>query len=1012
MKQICLLPIAGTRMYINCHSYYSLKYGTLSIKDLVREAASMGVKCLALTDINLITGVYDFLKECRKYRIKPVVGVEFRNGDEFRYVCLARNPEGYAEINKFLSQYLLSEQPFPLRSPDFSHVFVIYSHEILRQNIPLREYEYIGIKHWEQDQVFYHYRNRLDIEKCVAWQPVTFLLKNPGYHLHRLLRAIDHNVLISRLPIDAHASSNEYFPSPERLSDSFNAYPGLLEKAEALLSLCRFKINRKVPKNKRVFGKSAPEDHTMLYKLAMEGAVRRYGECGEHILKRINNELAVIREKDFEPYFLITWDIIRFARSQGFHHVGRGSGANSVVAYCIGITDVDPIRLDLYFERFINLNRDSPPDFDIDFSWDERDVIYRYIFEKYGAEHVCLMGTCTTFRGRSIYRELGKVFGVPKAEIDALISNPVNVYPTEQLRYIFTFGRMMQDFPEKLSIHAGGVLISDKPLYYYTGLQPMPKGFPICQFDMYMADEIGFAKFDILSQRGLGHIKSAVDIIRDNRGEKVDIHDIERFMEDPAIAGQMRNHETMGAFYVESPAMRQLMWKLKCDNYLTLVAASSIIRPGVSASGMMQQYIRCHHDRSAVRYADKVMEELLHETYGIMIYQEDVIKVAHHFAGFNLEEADMLRRAMAGKFRTRINFKELEDKWFAKSRKLGREEAVIIEVWRQIESFSGFSFSKAHSASYAVESYQSLFLKAHYPLEFMVAVINNFGGFYYAEMYLHEARRYGGIIEGPEVNRSRNLTCIRGITLWIGWIHVESLEKKVIARIVSEAETADFLDFEDFVGRVDPGLEQLIILIRVGAFRKLHSCKKQLLWKAYYHYHHQRNTDSGPLLFGKTRGSYRMPDLPEFKVSDDEAELEEFYDQMEFLGFSLDSPFRVIRDSPPLSKISAADLPGMAGKVVGIYGYLVTAKDITTKTHRKMAFGYFIDHKGEFFDTTHFPQIIEKYPLRGKGLYFLIGKVVVEYDFPSIEVMEMRKVALKPDPRTLPEPGMVSELNA
>ncbi|NBA88689.1 DNA polymerase III subunit alpha [Emticicia sp. CRIBPO] len=984
-------------MYLNCHSFYSLKYGTLSLDDLVKQAVKRGIECLALTDINLTSGVFDFVKACKEAEIKPVIGVEFRNGDEFKYICLARNTSGFAEINAFLSRHLLDEKPFPLQPPQFEDVFVIYSPEILDTAVELKAYEYIGIKHWEQSNVFYQYRNRLDLNKCVAWQPVTFLQKNPGYHLHRLLRAIDHNVLITKLPAEAHATAYEEFPEPDLIDENFKTYPDIVKNAVKLLDACTFEFDTESPKNKKVFSSSVEEDRKMLQELAIKGMKKRYGENNEAARERIERELYVIQETNFEPYFLIAWDIIEFAKSRGFHHVGRGSGANSVVAYCIGITDVDPIKLDLYFERFINLSRKSPPDFDIDFSWDERDVIYNYIFDKYGADHVCLMATCSAFRGRSIYRELGKVFGLPKSEIDELVNNPGGVHRNEHVKYIFRFAELMTDFPEKLSIHAGGVLISDRPLYHYTGLQPMAKGFPICQFDMYMAEEIGFAKFDILSQRGLGHIKSAVDIIRENRGVEIDIHTVDRFMEDKEVIRHLKEHETMGAFYVESPAMRQLMWKLDCDNYLTLVAASSIIRPGVSASGMMQQYIKCHHDKSAVRYADDVMKELLHETYGIMIYQEDVIKVAHHFAGFDLEEADMLRRAMSGKYRTRINFSTLIEKWYTKSKALGREDAVISEVWRQIESFSGFSFSKAHSASYAVESYQSLFLKAHYPLEFMVAVINNFGGFYYAEMYIHEARRYGAVIEAPEVNQSRHLTRIEGITIWLGWTHVEGLERRVISKIEHCRDERPFYDFEDFADRVDPGLEQLIILVRIGAFRGINECKKELLWRANMHYHRQSKAYKGvPSLFGSNSGKRQALALPAFTTDD----LEEEYDQMEYLGFPLSSAFRMIAERP-LSKTSVADLAGLHGKIVEIYGYMVITKSIRTKSNKHMAFGYFIDHKGEYFDTTHFPQTIEKYPFKGKGVYFMRGKVIVEYGFPSVEVSEMRKVELKPDPRTV-----------
>ncbi len=979
-------------MYLNCHSYYSMRYGTLSPEALVEHAQKLGVKRLALTDINLISGVYDFVKECKAAGIEPVVGVEFRNGDELRYICLAQNTEGFAEINQHLSTHLLTETPFAIQAPNFNNVYVIYPIEVLSTYNRLKPHEYVGVGHWQFNALF-RFRSQLEPEKAVAWQPVTFL-DRPNYNLHRLLRAIDHNALLSKLPVTAHATVHEHFMPPAELLKLFEAYPEMILNTERLLGNCEFVFDNESPKNKRVFTSSAADDLELLQKLAYDGMLYRYGKGHKEAKKRVDRELGIINELGFGSYFLITWDIIRYARSRGYYHVGRGSGANSMVAYCVGITDVDPIELDLYFERFINPHRTSPPDFDIDFSWDERDEIIDYVFKRYGRDHVSLMATYNTFKGRSIYRELGKVFGLPKPEIDDLINNPSTVqHRNEHTQYIFKYAPMMINFPEHLSIHAGGILISEEPMYRYSALQPMPKGFPICQFDMYVAEDVGFAKFDVLSQRGLGHIKTCVDIVRENHKVNIDIHAVQDFKRDPKIRQKLVEHETMGAFYVESPAMRQLIWKLRCDNYLTLVAASSIIRPGVSASGMMQEYIKRHHNPASISYIHPKMEELLQETYGVMVYQEDVIKVAHHFAGLTLAEADVLRRAMSGKYRSKKEFQRIVDKWFVNCRERGYPDDIAKEVWRQIESFSGYSFSKAHSASFAVESYQSLYLKAYYPREFMVAVINNFGGFYNTEMYAHEASRYGAKLEAPEINQSLYLTRIEERTIWLGWIHIQGLESRSIdAMLKSRTDEGDFVSFQDFVHRVPLGLEQMSILIRVGAFRSFGLSKKELLWEAhFFHYKAPKAVSQGNELFEWEEQKFELPPLESHW-------LEDCYDEMELLGFPLDSPFKLIAETPT-SKLTASELIHLVGKRVAIYGYMVTYKAIRTKNHKNMAFGYFIDHEGEFFDTTHFPQNIEKYPFRGKGVYYIEGKVVEEYGFPSLEVLFMRKCELKTDPR-------------
>jgi DNA polymerase-3 subunit alpha len=661
------------------------------------------------------------------------------------------------------------------------------------------------------------------------------------------------------------------------------------------------------------------------------------------------------------------------------------------VAYCLGITDVDPVALDLYFERFINPHRTSPPDFDIDFSWDERNDIIDYIFKRYGAKHVCLLATYVTFRDKSIYRELAKVFGLPKAEIDAWLdpATAMREVSSEIQSLIVKYGNLLLDFPNYLSIHAGGILISEEPLFAYTALEPMPKGFPICQFDMYVAEEIGFAKFDILSQRGLGHIKESVDIIRANRGVDVDVHRVQDFMQDEEVRKQLMRHETMGCFYIESPAMRQLLKKLDCEDYLTLVAASSIIRPGVASSGMMKAYIERYHAPDSYEPVHPLMGELMKETYGVMVYQEDVIKVAHYFAGLSLAEADVLRRGMSGKHRSRAEFERIREAFFVNCAAKGYEEAVAREVWRQMESFSGYSFSKAHSASFAVESYQSLYLKTYYPLEFMVAVINNFGGFYRTEFYVHEARRCGAQVEAPEINASDYLTSIRGSVVWMGWVHVKGLEKRVIQDLLeARRQGGPFRSWEDFVHRVSLGLEQAVLLIRVGAFRHLGVEKKPLLWEAHARFQGKAAPVVAMEMFGDEVSDLGvLPDLLHDPAED-------AFDQWEILGFPLCSPYDLVSDLP--QTLLNADFAYDRGDILG---YLVTLKPTRTKSGDRMYFGYFVDVRGEFFDTVHFPADLKKYSFRGNGVYWMQGVVMGEFGHRSLRVQQLRKLGWRVDPR-------------
>jgi len=968
-------------------SYYSLRYGTVAPEILAEKAHELGIQTLALVDIHRTSGVYDFVQACQRLGIKPVVGMEFRTGDTLQYTCIARNPNGFARINHFATQYLSKELPWPERPPVWEEVWTLYPFAMRKKISELGPYERFGVQAKDLKQLW----QEKDLSKFVWAQPVTFL-DNKGFSMHRLLRAIDHNCLLSKLPTSAQADKSEFFWTTAQTKSFLKDFPELLEAANKLLDDCYFAFEFHRSKNKKTFSASRDDDHQLLAKLALEGLRYRYKKSNRMALERVKKELQVIYDLHFDAYFLITWDIIRYARSRGYFHVGRGSGANSIVAYCLGITDVDPITLDLYFERFINPHRTSPPDFDIDFSWDERNEIIDYIFKRYGAQHVCLLATYVTFRDKSIYRELAKVFGLPKSEIDAWLE-PDSLLRKEggdELhRLIVKYGNLLIDFPNYLSIHAGGVLISEEPLSCYTALEAMPKGFPICQFDMYVAEEIGFAKFDILSQRGLGHIKESVEIIRENRGLDVDVHRVQDFMQDERIKQQLERHETMGCFYIESPAMRQLIKKLNCNNYLTLVAASSIIRPGVASSGMMKAYIDRHHNPDSYEPTHPLMGELMKETYGVMVYQEDVIKVAHYFAGLSLAEADVLRRGMSGKYRSRAEFEKIRAQFFVNCAEKGYPEAIAREVWRQMESFSGYSFSKAHSASFAVESYQSLYLKTYFPLEFMVAVINNFGGFYRTEFYVHEARRCGAHIEAPDVNESNYLTRIEGTCIWLGWVHVKGLEKQVIRDMIEAREQeGPFSSWDDFARRVPIGLEQAILLIRVGAFRNLHASKKNLLWEAHARFCGKKTELVALEMFESS--SWEMGTLP-LLVHDP---LEDAFDEWELLGFPLCNPFLLVKEIPSYSL--DAQFSATQGSIVG---YLVTLKPTRTKKGDRMYFGYFLDAHGEFFDTVHFPSDLEKYSFKGSGVYFMEGLVMEEHGHRSLRVRAMRKLEWKVDPR-------------
>ncbi len=972
-------------MLINCHSWFSLKYGTISPEKLLEELSAKGFTNVALTDINNTSASIDFVRLAQQYNIKPVLGIDFRNGIQQKYIGLAKNVNGFRALNEHLTIHQQNNVKSEDIAPEIRDTIIIYPYKNKRF-CQLKENEFIGIKSSELAQLpFSEWRKLLN--KLVILQPATFMNKR-DYNIHRLLRAIDKNILLSRLPVSEQTSASEIIVSETELREAFKEYPEIIRNTIKILAQCFIEFEYRTNKNKKCFLQTHEEDIRLLREECKKGLKYRYGKPSEIVIDRMEKELRMIDEMGFSSYFLINWDIVNYARSRNYPYVGRGSGANSMVAYLLRITNVDPIELDLYFERFINPFRSNPPDFDIDFSWTDRDDITDYIFNKYGWDKTALLGSYITFERKSALREIGKVFGLPADEITRLQKNPVLHENDQYGKWVLQYSKLISGMPSHLSIHASGILISEKPINYYSATHILPKGFPTTHFDMYVAEDIGLYKFDILSQRGLGKIKDALEIIKTNRNKKIDINNINLFKDDSRVKSLLKNGKAIACFYVESPAMRMLLTKLKAEDYKRLVAASSIIRPGVAKSGMMREYILRFQDEKRREKARKDLPELyeiLEETFGVMVYQEDVIKVAHYFAGLTLSEADILRRGMSWKFRERNDFQVIQEKFFNNCRKKGYAENTISEIWAQIESFANYAFSKGHSASYAVESFQALYLKAYYPREYMVATLNNGGGFYSSELYFHEAKMHGAKIELPCVNKSQWLNSIKDYIIHIGFYIVHELEHAVTENILAERErNGKFESLNDLVNRVQISLEQLIILIRAGAFRFTGKNKKELLWDAHYLLGHSKKSVPEATLFETKTKEFSLPELWKH-------ELEDSFDEIELLGFPTRSPFGMLESALP-SNLKASQLPGIVGQSVEIVGYLVHRKPTRTSNGKIMYFGTWLDVEGEWLDTVHFPDANNQNPFTGPGCYLIRGKVVEEYGFYSLETQWMKRL--------------------
>ena len=983
-------------MYLNCHTYYSLRFGTFSEIELLQLAKDQGVKTLALTDINNTSACLNFIRKAKDFGISPVIGVDFRNGANQQFVGLAKNNEGFFELNTFLSKHSHNKEPIPNLAPHFNHVFIIYPFEQVLQLEKkfFKANEFIGVSVEELRKLpFSSYKDFKD--KLVIQQQVTLRSKR-DFSAHRLLRAIDNNTLLSKLQKTEECRETDRMLSFEELTKVFAEFPHILENTQKLLDACEIHFDfgkDRISQNISIYSHSKAGDYKLLVKLCEEGLPNRYSNPSKKVKERLATELKTIKELNFVSFFLINHDIVDYSKRMGYIHVGRGSGANSIVAYIIGITDVDPVELDLYFERFINPFRASPPDFDIDFSWKDREDVTAYIFKRF--KNTALMATYNTFKYRGVVRELGKVFGLPKEEIDKLSDGHYNNADLDAIStLVLKYGELIKGFPNHLSVHSCGIIILDKPIHYYSATDMPPKGFPTVQFDMIIAEDVGIFKFDILGQRGLAKIKEAIEIVKYNQPElpPIDITQVERFKADPKINGLLKNGKAIGAYYVESPAMRGLMQKLQTQDYLGLVAASSIIRPGVSGSGMKNEFIVRHRNPKKRKDANPILLSIMPETYGIMVYQEDVLKVANQFAGLTLGEADVLRRGMSGKFRSRAEFVAVEEKFITNCKDKGYTDALTFEVWNQIKSFAGYAFAKGHSASYAVESYQSLYLKCYFPLEFMVAVLNNGGGFYSTEHYVHEARMCGGIINAPCINTSDHPNIIIGKNIYLGLGYLKSLEVLTIRRLLTERQLhGKFKSLDDFIDRVVISIEQLTILIRIDAFRFTGLPKTELMWHAIFKLNANKSKTIQAKLFNIHHKQFNIPKL-------NTSQLENAYDQMELLGFPLCDYFQLVAEGIQ-NHIKAKELNTYINKPVLLYGTLVNTRFHKASNGKLLRFCTFTDADGDYFDTVHFTKVVDKYPIHGIGVYACYGKVTEDFDFCSLDIIWSKKLTLKPDPR-------------
>ena len=957
-------------VHLHVHTNYSLLRGAMRIPDAVARCKELGMSALAITDTNGLYGAVAFYLQAREMGIKPILGAEIEwNGATV--VCLARNLEGYRNLCRLITARELQE--------DFDLVQAVVRHqegliilsstpallECLAPDLP-RDSLYVELQIFSGQAASVFINAAPEPAKrtgggAAAPEPRTLnpfvpravraklamrgragdlrlLARRLGlptvatndvhgltvddYLTHCIVSAVRENILLSELQPSQIAHPEAYLKSPDEMAELFSYMPEAIENTQRIADECNFDW----PMGRPIFPKAdVPPGETAvshLRQIALAGAAERYRPVRDEVRARLDHELDVIEKLGFSGYFIVVWGIVQEARRRGIPIVGRGSAADSLVSYCLGITRADPLHYNLYFERFLNPARTDPPDIDLDMCWRRRDEVLDYVYRRYGEDHVAMVANHNMYQARSAFRDIARVFGLPLAEIDDLsaalphdsaenIRKLIGLYPEtrrfpigdEPYRTIVSIAERIGGFPRHLGIHVGGMVVGERPLTDYVPLQRATKGIVITQYEMTAIEKVGLVKMDLLGQRSLSAISDTAAAVR-RRGVPLDLDTLPDG--DPLVAKFASEGRTLGCFQIESPGMRNLLKMMKARTRDDLIVALSLIRPGPSASGMKERYIRRRLGLERPVYPCPELEPVLRETYGILLYQEHILKVAEAVAGFTLAEGDQLRKAIT-KERSPERIGALRERFLAgAARRSGKGDAALkscvplsqqtaADIWENIIHFAGFSFNKAHAVTYGQLAYEAVYLKSHFPAEYMAAVMSNLSGYYAPRVHLEEARRMGVRILHPDVNESeyrhtagivartndvnavssggaeedspgrkpwvsRHNNCLDpegrqkvaqgfspgfpGFPEWqkgrggngyirIGFMQVRDLARSTIEAILKGRAQGPFTSLRNFLNRVRITRPEAENLILCGAFDSLGLPRPALLWELY-----------------------------------------------------------------------------------------------------------------------------------------------------------------------------------
>ena len=938
-------------------SAYSLCYSTLRGEALLSRLSAWGIERVAITDLDTLSG-YPLLRSLAHERdITLIAGAALTVGDE-RIYALAEDEAGWQQLCALLSAHNLN--------PDASYLSALQEGENALTLATASPALLAALK--ETTARLFAAITPTDLRAIITARELdlkllacddAYLFSRDDRPVHHLLRAIGSNRTIQG---DQDAGRGGILLDPEAWKNAFSSWPEAMANTETIASYDPFS-------HPLIFPDYRTDDPASeLRKRVLSGAEIRYGELNDAILSRIDYELAIIEEKGFSAYFLVMHDIVQMSSRT----CGRGSGAASIVSYSLFITAVDPLAHHLYFERFLSPARLDPPDIDVDFAWDERDGVFAAVYATFGVDHCARVANHLFFRPDSALRETAKAHGLSNAQISAVTRSLHTPIDDPLWKRIAQEAEGIIDLPKGLSMHCGGLVITPRPIALYAPITCSNDGQPLLVWEKEGAEEAGFVKIDLLGNRSLAVIRDTLATLAEE-GIHID-EQTWRPSDDERTIAALAQGDSMGVFYIESPAMRQLQKKTCRGDFDHIVIHSSIIRPAANA------FINTYIERLKGKAYDPLhprLARILDETYGILCYQEDVSKVAVALAGFSEAQADQLRKVIAKKAGGE-KLRSYREQFFSGCRSNQIEEATIETVWSMMLSFDGYSFCKPHSASYAMVSFQSAYLRVHHPAHFMAAVLTNGGGYYEAGAYISEARRMGIIIEGPDVNGSRIAYHAHQNTLTIGLMAISNLSEKAMRAIIDERCRAGFYaSLAEFARRLTLSREDLAALAQSGAFDSLAPAlrRSEQLRVLFTTTHRQHVSEQGELFTTASPSPIPTPALPQQRAKRTVSELEDEYASLGFL-----------RDHHPLvlfsealshtRRILASHIPRYVDRHVTLVGHQITRKQVRTKGGDLMSFVSFEDETA-LYETVLFPDLYERYfPLLYRAAPLLVHGVV------------------------------------